>query len=69
MNIEVDLEKLLKLINNSTEKRKERTRIAIPSEEVTEECHEAYIKGWFNGYEQGVDAVIREIRTVTGMEE
>ena len=69
MKIEVDLEELLKLINNSVKKSKERTRIAIPSEEVTEECHEAYIIGWHNGYGQGVDAVIREIRVVTGMEE
>ena len=68
MNIEVDLEELLKLINNSVEKSKERTRIAIPSEEVTEECHEAYIKGWLNGYGQGVDAVLREIRAVTAVE-
>ena len=70
MKIEVDLKKLLKLINDSVEKSKERTRqIAIPSEEVTEECHEAYIIGWHNGYGQGIDAVMREIKAVTNMEE
>lgn len=71
MKIEVDLKELLELIEKSAEVTKEGRGIAlpIPSDEVNKECYDAYTKGRKFGFTQGKEAVLREIRVVTGMGE
>lgn len=74
MKIEVEIKELLSLIKDSVERERVGRSVPVPIEgddvrAIDEKYGAAYVKGWRNGFGQGGEAVIRQIKALVGDDE